>query len=141
MVLWGQRIMIEILKKIKKLKVKELKLLDEKLKIILKKKKDQWKEENPVFDPENFVMPPVLDIEDIYTALMFCIYHFKGGRVESASDDEMCPCNCHCESCEMIPESEVLVRMQEIGQTMTEENVMNEFVEKHGKYIEEINGR
>lgn len=104
--------MLKLLKKIKKLKVKELKLLAKRLEIINERSDSNI-------------------LSELSEALNCCDFHFYGGFTEDMGD--ICPCNCFCNNCEMIPQSEVLVRMQEIGQNMTEENVINEFIEEYGK--------
>ena len=81
---------------------------------------------------------PEITEKDINDALVFCKYHFFGGLHESLGLDR-CPCNCYCESCELIPESQVFIRMQEIARDMEEENVLTEFLEEHGNYIKDIN--
>jgi hypothetical protein len=123
---------LDILKKIKKLKVKELKELSEKLEIIKKDKFNEYYREY-LKDSENRSISysdTYLLFDDLTDALTYCKYHFYGNMLESEGLDK-CPCNCHCINCELIPESPVLVRMQEIGKDMTEENVFNEFVEKY----------
>lgn len=126
--------MIYLLKQIKKLKVKELNVLAEKLAIIDTNKKQLWHDNYSGDYPEP---SPIIDIDDIKQALTYCIFHFKGGMLESLGYDE-CPCGCHCISCELIPENEIGIRMQELGETISEENVMNDFIEEYGK--KEIHG-
>jgi|SRR6185312_2125653 len=104
--------LLELLKKIKSLKVKELEEVVNKLEL---REKDV----------------PELTINDLKDALNCCIYHFTGGFYESMG--EICPCNCICENCEMIPEHPIGKKMQEIGKTMGEENVMTKFIEQFAK--------
>lgn len=102
------------LKKIKRLKYSQLKEIAKKLDIIRNNKSTP------------------IDIVDLEDAITFCKYHFTGGLLESFGL-EMCPCNCYCESCEVIPTEVVSMRMQEIASEMGEENVFNEFIEQYGK--------
>ena len=78
----------------------------------------------------NLVESKVLDFDDLEEALTHCIYHYKGGMFEHLGYD-ICPCQCYCINCEMIPENEVGIRMQEIGFNITEKNVMFEFLENN----------
>lgn len=126
---------LDILKKIKKLKVKELKELAHKLEIIKKKRFNEYyckylkyPEDKSISYSDTYLL-----FDDLGEALTYCIYHFEGGRLESKDGEENCPCLCLCTNCELLPESPVLVRMQEIGQNIAEENVFNEFIEKYGK--------
>lgn len=120
-----------LLRKIKKTKIKDLKLLDDKL-MILKEKKpavwEKWREDN------NLDITSELDLNDISYAFSHCLYHLIGNRVESL-ELEYCGCygSCLCENCEMIPESQVGIMMQDIAQHITEENVLNQFIEKYGQ--------
>lgn len=102
-----------ILRRIKKLKVKELKELDEKLKIIIQKS----------------IFTPIITIDDIEEALKYCIFHFKGGMIESLGYEE-CPCKCYCQACEMIPEHPIGIEMQKIAENITEKNVFDEYLER-----------
>jgi hypothetical protein len=104
--------LLELLKKIKSSKVRELEEVVYKLQF----RSNEFSE---------------LTLNDLNDALNCCIYHFTGGFYESMG--EICPCNCICENCEMIPEHPVHIRMQEICKTMAEENVMTEFIEKFSK--------
>lgn len=81
----------------------------------------------------NFVDKKVLDFDDIEEALTHCIYHYKGGMFEHLGYD-YCPCQCHCINCEMIPENDIGIRMQEIGFNLTEKNVMFEFIENNPNF-------
>ena len=120
----------QLLRKIKKLKVKELHELDEKLVAIHKIQLKQW---DPKF---NNLIDGLINVIDIEEALTYCLYHFKGGMKESLGF-EVCPCNCYCENCELIPEDPIGIRMQSLGKTIGEENVMIEFNEKYS--TKEIN--
>ena len=104
--------MINLLRKIRKLKYSELKKIAFRLDLIQRKKQSK------------------IDINDINDALSCCDFHFSGGMYESFGL-EICPCNCYCQSCEVIPESAIPVRMQELARDMNEENVMNKFIEQY----------
>ncbi len=121
--------MIYLLKQIHKLNKSQLQDLAEKLEIIKERKiKDEG-------------MPPYanpythLRLSDIKEALTYCIYHFKGGGFYESMGEE-CPCNCRCQACEMIPETLIPKRMQELCATMTEENVFDEFKRQYGRQDE-----
>jgi len=115
--------MLKLFRKIRKLKSKELNELIEKLEVIESRKLKLWHDQ---FDNNSLEPWPVINLEDIEQAFTFCIYHFKGGFYDELG--EVCPCNCHCESCEMIPTNNVGKRMQEIGEEITEENVIFELI-------------
>ena len=121
--------MLNTFLRIKKLKKPQIEELVKKLEIVKKRKINEWRNEGHSSDD---LMPkmPQISLEDIQDALTYCIYHYKGFMFESLGLDE-CPCNCYCRNCEMIPESEVFVRMQDIAQNMGEENVFNEFIEQY----------
>lgn len=133
-----------ILRRIKRLKVKELKLVAEKLDIISYNKYIEWRANYNADAPHLTyaeMQSPTVTMDDIQDAFIYCIYHFDGKRLESIDGNEQCPCNCWCEKCEMIPESSVLIRMQELGTSITNENVMNEFIEQYSLKSGESNGK
>lgn len=106
--------MLLILKQIKKLKAKDLKNLSQKLEII------------------NLRQGSNLEYQ-LDEALNRCEYHFYGKNYSN----EICPCSCYCINCELIPTDQLGQRMQELGQSITEKDIMLELVE-HG-YIKSIN--
>lgn len=109
--------LLETLRQVRRLKSHQLKEVIQKLELIAKNKDKDQKD---------------ITFEDLFDALTFCKFHFNGeGFYESMG--EMCPCNCICINCEMIPENPIGIKMQEIGKTMGEENVMTEFIEKFAK--------
>ncbi len=116
----------QILKQIKKLKVKDLCILAEKLEAIEQKHREQLSKD---FNSKYLILEPVIDMNDIEDALAHCIFHFKGGMLESFGLEE-CPCKCYCISCEMIPEHPIGIEMQNIAENMTEKNVFDEYLER-----------
>lgn len=114
-----------MLKKIKKMKMAQLGELTEKLEIIQKTKMKNLGKLNYS-----------CNFKDLSEALIFCIYHFKGGLKESIADE--CPCRCLCESCEVIPENPIGVRMQEIATHMKEKNVILDFFDEYKDYVKSI---
>lgn len=126
--------MLELLRKIKKLKIKELKKLEGKLEIIHQKKMNEWFK--LVEDGEQPITP-VVDFDDLRDALTYCEYHFTGARYDHELDTENCPCNCHCINCELIPTNDIGIKMQEMGKDITEENVIFDGLRKgHFKTVE-----
>lgn len=131
--------MLDLLKKVKKLKVKELKKVNNKLEVIHQKKMNEWfklieKGEQPI--------TPVVDLDDLRDALTYCEYHFVGGLLEDEGLDK-CPCSCYCINCEIIPTEKVSIRMQEIARDMGEENVFEEFKREYKEVlkIKDDNGK
>ncbi len=70
-----------------------------------------------------------MTLRELNEALTCCMFHYTGGMFESLSLEE-CPCKCACKNCEMIPETPVLIRMQDIGNKIKEENVLFEFLKE-----------
>lgn len=83
-------------------------------------KPDCWR-----FVPDKIVQPE----ED---PTVYCEFHWHGGMYENLGYD-VCPCQCYCTNCEMIPEDAILIRAQEIAGDMKEENVFEEFKRQFGK--------
>ena len=104
---------LKLLKRIKKLKIKDLKEVARRIEIVSKR-------QSTIF-------------EDLKEVLNCCDYHFDGGNYHY----ELCSCDCLCKNCEWIPTEEVPLRMQEIAKDLTEENVFNEFIEKYCEKKEE----
>ena len=116
--------------------------LVDKLEIIEKKKWELY-ETSRSLDRNHYAYIPTINLDDIKEALTYCIYHFKGGGLFENIADE-CSCKCLCQACEMIPTSDISKLMQEIGEDITEENVIFELINKgYANTIsnEEFNGK
>jgi hypothetical protein len=72
---------------------------------------------------------PDITLQDLEFAINKCRFHFFGGMHESLGMDK-CPCECFCESCEMIPSDTVLVKMQELGRQVSKDILPIDWVSK-----------
>ncbi len=105
------------LKELRSLYNEDIELIADRLKLILLR--------HP-----NHVDEMDLTLKELTEAINKCHFHFHGNLLESFGLNE-CPCECYCKSCEVIPESAIPKRMQELARDMNEENVMNEFIEQY----------
>ena len=98
---------LQLLKRIKCMRVSQFKELIDKLETLT-----------------NGLMLSDITLKDIQNTFIFCLYHYKGGLMESFGLEE-CPCQCYCINCEVIPEGIVSKRMVEIATYLKEENVLS----------------
>jgi len=111
---------IDLLKRIKKLKVKELKEVAVKLSAIedinRKKFELEWKASK-----EPYLVPyPWLTLTDLERAIDRCIFHFTGNCLETPQRFE-CGCGCLCTNCEVIPTHPIAIMMRKMADEVTED--------------------
>lgn len=111
---------IDLLKRIKKLKVKELKEVALKLSAIQDKKDKIFYGERAESKQPWTISYPVIDIHDIEKALDRCIFHFTGNCLETPERYE-CGCGCLCTNCEVIPTHPIAIMMRKMSDEVTED--------------------
>lgn len=111
---------IDLLRRIKKSKIKDLEQLALKLSAIEGKRKNRWHEEVMASKEPYLVQYPEMTIEDIENALNHCLWHFTGNFYETDELKE-CGCRCLCMNCEVIPTHPIAVMMRKMADEVTED--------------------